>query len=344
MLNPRHALVATVAAVTLIPAGHAQASIDGAQAVRTLAADAAELLAQEATLVADTNPTSPDSPSDLAGARTELRTIDGQGASILVQLRGLGVSLTPAIETALGRLPIEGTDGGVPVFPQQTVYNAAISDLLRIASTPAAVAPVGDGSDGPSSALLLVAATSLLILGGAALTKTLWRRPEHHELAALAWNDGLTGLANRRRLDHDLDAAGRHGSISVIMIDVDLFEEIKNVYGHEAGDDVLKRLATMFEHHVRRGDVVYRYDGEGFCLVLPGATVDDATAVADRILEAARKITLPSGENLTVSVGVADVADDELGTVLERADRALALAKQQGRDRVVHAGSDLVTA
>lgn len=342
MLNLRHALVATVATAVLIPAGSAQASIDGAQAVRTLATDAAELVAEEAALVAIADPSSSISPAELVEVQAQLRSIDGQGQSALVQLQGLGVSLTPAIETALERLP--QLDSGVPTAPQAVVYDAAIDDLLRIAATPAAVAPVSEGSDGPSYALLIVATVSLLVLGLAALTNTLWRRPDHLELEALAWSDGLTGLANRRRLDHDLDADAADAPTSVIMIDVDHFKGVNDEYGHQAGDDILKRLGTIFQHHVRSDDVVYRYGGEEFCVLLPGATTDEARLVADRIVEAARDIDLPNGAHVTVSVGIADSTGDELATTVDRADRALYLAKQRGRDCAVHADEhDLTT-
>jgi len=333
----RHALVAIVATAALIPIGQASASIDGAEAVRILATDAAELLAEEVALVEMSDPETPISPTDLAAVRAQLRSIDGQGQAALVQLQGLGVRLTPAIEATLERLPGNEAIGSqsVTTVPQAVVYEAAIDDLLRIAATPSAVAPVGDGSDGPSYALLLVAAVSLVILGGAALANTLWRRPETEELEALAWSDGLTGLANRRRLDHDIETQGVEGPTSVIMVDVDHFKGVNDQYGHQAGDDILKRLGTVFAHHVRSDDVVYRYGGEEFCVLLPGADVDEARCVADRIVEAAHGINLPNGANITVSVGVAGAIGDELTTAIEHADRALYLAKQQGRDRAV---------
>jgi len=337
MFRPRHVLVALLATAALVPAVPALASIDGAQAVRLLATDAAELLAEESMLVAMADPATTPSPTDLAAVRAQLRSIDGQGQAALVQLQGLGVELTPAIESTLDKLPrtevIDTTT--VPMVPQPVVYEAAIDDLLRIAATPSAVAPVGDGSDGPSYALLLVGAVSLMILGIAALTNTLWRRPETEELEALAWSDGLTGLANRRRLDHDLEASPSNNPTSVIMIDVDHFKGVNDAYGHQTGDDILKRLGTLFAHHVRGDDVVYRYGGEEFCVLLPGADVDEAQSVADRIVAAARDVNLPNGANVTVSVGIAGATGDELTTAIEQADRALYLAKQQGRDRAV---------
>lgn len=342
MLNLRRVLAAAVTTVVLIPAGHAQASIGGAEVIRTLATDAADLLAEELALIAQADPAGAMSPGDLGAVQAELRAVDGQGQSVLVQLHGLGVSLTPAIEATLERLPEPGAqnDSSVSLVPEPIVYQAAIDDLLRIAATPDAVASGGDESRGPSWALLLVAAMSLLILGGAALTNTLWRRPDADDLEALAWSDGLTGLANRRRLDHDLQTVATDAPTAVIMIDVDHFKSVNDSYGHQAGDDVLKRLCTVFQHHVRMDDVVYRYGGEEFCVLLPGADAHEARLVADRIVEAARGISLPNGANITVSVGFAGGAGDTIVDAIEHADRALYLAKQQGRDRAVHAEED----
>lgn len=334
----RNAFVVAIGAATLVPAGSASAStsIDGAEAVRTLAMDAAGLLAEEVELVALAAPANTSSPGELAARRAQLRAVDAQGQAALVQLRGLGVELTPAIESTLERLPAIDGDlrRGVPVVPADVVYEAAIDDLLRIAATPGAVTPFDAGSDGPSYALLSVAAISLLALGGAALANTLWRRPETQELEALAWSDGLTGLANRRRLDHDLNANVERPT-SVIMIDVDHFKGVNDEYGHQAGDEILRRLGTMLAHYVRNDDVVYRYGGEEFCILLPGADSSEARAVADRVVEAARDINLPNGAHITVSIGISGVVDDELTRAVEQADRALYRAKELGRDQAV---------
>lgn len=310
----------------------------GDEVIHTLAADAADLLTEELALVEQSTSDTALSPADADAVRVQLRSVDGRGQSLLVQLRGLGVSLTPAIETALAELPDATTGGadGVSLFPQSVVYEAAIDDLLRIAATPAAVTAGGDESGGPSFALLLVAAMSLLILGVAALANTLWRRPDDHD-EALSWNDALTGLANRRRLDHDVHAVTAGGPTSVIMIDIDHFRSVNDSYGEQTGDDVLKRLGTVFEHHVRMDDVVYRYGGEEFCVLLPGADAAEARLVADRIVRAARDVELPNGANVTVSVGIAGTTGHELVEAIEHADRAVDLAKQQGRDRAVHA-------
>lgn len=339
MLNPRHALVAVLTTVALLPAGHAHASVGGTEAVRTVATDAADLLVAELSLLEQVSSGETVFPADLNIARAQLRAADGEGQSLLVQLQALDVSLSPAIETALDRLPAPGFADAesVPLVPQPMVYLAAIDDLLRIAETPAAFTPGGQESGGPSSALLIVAAVALLVLGIAARTNTLWRNRDEDDLEALAWSDGLTGLANRRRLDHDLKTVSANGPTSVIMIDVDHFKTVNDSYGHQTGDDILKRLGTLFEHHVRVDDVVYRYGGEEFCVLLPGADATEARLVADRIVEAAHGVDLPDGANITVSIGIAGGAGDELFDAVEYADKALYIAKQQGRDRAVHA-------
>lgn len=344
MLKLRHALAAATAAVTLVPAGPVSASIDGEQAVRSIATEAAELAAEELELLTLANPTSTPSPTELAEIRAQLRAVDGQGQAALVQLRGLGVELTPAIEAVLERQPDDlGTPGAVSLVPQPLLYAAAIEDLQRIAATPEAVGPVGDGSEGTSYALLLVAAASLIVLGLAALTNTLWRRPTSDDLEEMAWSDGLTGLANRRRLDHDLDADPGDQQIAVIMVQIDYFDALTDAHGQHAGDDILRRLGDVFAHHVRLDDIVYRYGADEFCVLLPGASSDDAHAVAGRVVEAARSVDLPGGGNITVSVGIAGPVQGEVSGAIEHADRALVIAKEQGRDRAVQVDNGLLT-
>lgn len=354
MITPRHALAVAVTAVSLVSGGSAAAfasspaptSVDGAEAVRTLATDAVDLLAREAALVALATPTTETDAAELATVRAQLRSVDGQGQATLVQLQGLGVRLTPAIESTLDRLPDDAIDVDtttVARFPLPVVYEAAIADLTRIAATPAAVAPVGERSQGPSYALLGVAALSLLVLGTAALANTLWRRPDSDELEAMAWSDGLTGLANRRRLDRDI-ADRNTGPTGAIMIDVDHFKAVNDAYGHQVGDDILRRLGTLLAHHVRVDDVVYRYGGEEFCVLLPDADADATRRVADRLVHAARTVDLPNGANITVSVGVARTLGNDVADAVEHADQALYRAKRQGRDQAVFADDNELVA
>jgi diguanylate cyclase (GGDEF)-like protein len=335
----RTALVAALVAAIVAPAATARAVMDSTEAIRELATEAAELITTEHALMGLVEI---DVERGEPSADDQLRTVDRQAQAVLVQLDQLGVELTPAIRSTMGLLPRQTDTDTEPVdgiVPADVVYEAAIADLLRIAATPEAVAPVSDASNGQSFGLLAVAALSLVLLGLAALGSTLGRQDESAELAAMAWSDGLTGLANRRRLDHDLASQrdGGGGSTSIIMVDVDRFKAVNDTYGHQAGDDILRQVATMLSHHVRFDDVVYRYGGEEFCIVLPEATLDDARVVAKRIVEAARVIALPDSSHLTVSVGVADGGTDDIVRVVETADRALLEAKHNGRDCVVTA-------
>jgi diguanylate cyclase (GGDEF)-like protein len=193
-------------------------------------------------------------------------------------------------------------------------------------------------SRGPALSLLIVASLSLLALGLAALHSTIRRRPATGELEALAWSDSLTGLANRRRLDHDILAHSRHsGPNAVIMVDVDHFKSVNDSFGHPHGDEVLRAIGEMLANQIRYDDVVYRYGGEEFCILLPNTSTDDARIVADRIVKAARSVTLPDGRHMTVSVGVAASTKGDICLAVETADQALYAAKDQGRDQAVTA-------
>ena len=337
MSNLRHALAAVALAATLVPSAGAHAAMDSTDLIRDIATDAAEQMTREQALIGlvafDGEPRSNT-------ADEQLREVDAAGFELLLQLDRLGVELTPAIRSTMELLPRQ-TDASIPptLVPPAVVYDGAIDDLLRIAATPESVAPVSKRSGRQSFGLLAVAALSLLVLGLAALASALRRQPADAELAAMAWSDGLTGLANRRRLDHDLASHRRESELTaVIMVDIDHFKGVNDTYGHQLGDDVLRQVATMLTHHVRFDDVVYRYGGEEFCILLPAASIDDARTVARRVVEAAREIGLPDHSNITVSVGVADGQTTDITSIVEAADRALYEAKQSGRDCAVTAG------
>jgi diguanylate cyclase (GGDEF)-like protein len=99
----------------------------------------------------------------------------------------------------------------------------------------------------------------------------------------------------------------------------------------------LRAVGAALANHVRHDDVVYRYGGEEFCILLPGASQGEAQAVADRVVAAMRAILLPDGRHVTVSVGVADGRAADVAGTLETADRAMYAAKASGRDRAAGA-------
>jgi diguanylate cyclase (GGDEF)-like protein len=167
-------------------------------------------------------------------------------------------------------------------------------------------------------------------------------------LEKLALIDGLTSIANRRRFDEVLRvewnrAMRNQASLSLLMIDVDHFKSFNDNYGHGAGDECLKRVASALKKSLfRAGDFVARYGGEEFAVVLPKCNADNARNVAERIratVEALNILHRYSGaaDHITVSIGYAALVPTRNGdpqTLIETADRSLFLAKQGGRNRV----------
>jgi len=141
----------------------------------------------------------------------------------------------------------------------------------------------------------------------------------------LALCDDLTGVGNRRRLDRDLavEASTGDSPVAVIMVDVDHFKRINDEHGHDAGDTALRDVADVLRREVRTGDVVYRYGGEEFCVLLGKTNTTEAGQVAERI-----RVALGKGEHVTQT--------------MLRADEALFKSKEGGRNRVTLATQPLL--
>jgi diguanylate cyclase (GGDEF)-like protein len=163
------------------------------------------------------------------------------------------------------------------------------------------------------------------------------------QVTRLATVDPMTGLSNRRHFlalaDAAVSASGSaHRPLSAIMIDIDHFKRVNDSYGHRVGDRVIEEVGARLRSAMREGDIVGRYGGEEFALLVP-AGAGSATDVADRLLELVRgePIETPAGPmHITVSVGVAHQAVvHDLAALLERADQALYRAKRRGRNQVV---------
>ncbi len=162
----------------------------------------------------------------------------------------------------------------------------------------------------------------------------------------MAVTDGLTGLHNRRYLDTHLDimferAVSRGRPLSYMITDIDRFKRINDSFGHDGGDDVLREFANLLRRQVRGADLVCRYGGEEFVVVMPDTDPEIAGRVAERVRAAvAQKLfELPSGRQtpVTVSVGVASLEGgaDTMAALAKRADMALYEAKNSGRNKVV---------
>jgi diguanylate cyclase (GGDEF)-like protein len=164
----------------------------------------------------------------------------------------------------------------------------------------------------------------------------------HEEAERGANIDPLTGLPNRRYFD-ELVAILRPGRrigdrTGIVMVDVDRFKRVNDTYGHATGDVVLRQIATAITASVRAEDTPARFGGEEFVVILRRASAGQAADVGERIRAAVAGLPVQSlgvNEPVTVSVGVSVGNDgEEVRSMIERADKALYLAKRRGRDRV----------
>ena len=163
----------------------------------------------------------------------------------------------------------------------------------------------------------------------------------YEETRAVSLHDPLTGLANRRfleiQLEKGFEAAKRYGQpLSVIMLDIDHFKRYNDTLGHQEGDRLLVRIAGVFMAEMRKSDYVFRYGGEEFLALLPDTDLSMAREAAERLRVAVEKET-----EVTISLGVAvyreDMPDKE--SLVKAADSALYRAKEGGRNRVETSGS-----
>lgn len=166
-------------------------------------------------------------------------------------------------------------------------------------------------------------------------------RQNENRIRELMLTDPLTGLGNRRHLDERLQAefsrAQRYNnSLCVVMTDIDHFKGINDTYGHNIGDHVLKMFATHLQEAVRASDFVARFGGEEFILVLPETTLQGALLLAERIRATLERKDFSGIERrITASFGVTVTKKgDTLEEILLRADRALYVSKETGRNRV----------
>jgi diguanylate cyclase (GGDEF)-like protein len=171
---------------------------------------------------------------------------------------------------------------------------------------------------------------------------------KNRALAEASARDALTGLYNRRyivdKIDAEMNRALRHGNpMAIMMLDVDRFKTINDSFGHPVGDQVLQSLANFLKENCRIYDTPGRYGGEEFCLMLPDTRLENTVLVAERIRQRIESTPFVSGPitiHLTTSIGVAaleSVPEEALfsaAALLERADRALYVAKDRGRNRV----------
>ncbi|MFA6959048.1 MAG: GGDEF domain-containing protein [Thermoanaerobaculia bacterium] len=167
-------------------------------------------------------------------------------------------------------------------------------------------------------------------------------------LAELSSRDALTGLFNRwyvlEKIEAEMNRCLRHGSpMSLLILDIDHFRRINETQGHGTGDQVLQTVGRLLRESCRIYDIPGRYGGEEFCVMLPETTVEKTLQVAERLRQRVAEAHVAAGEGLlriTASIGLAgleSVPDEAVfgaTALVERADRALGVAKDRGRNRV----------
>lgn len=271
-----------------------------------------------------------------------LTQANGHGLRVATVCVGVGVMLLATV-----RLTWRQGRPGTPAF---ATIVASGYGLLALALLARAVQALSVGAstkisiDAPGH-LNVSLAILVLFVGGlinlAQIRLVLGRVLQH--LTTQAQTDALTGTANRRGLMQHLAEVharaqqGAHGYV-VLMVDIDHFKAVNDQHGHAEGDNVLKRVAQNLRDGLRVGDVVARWGGEEFCVLLPRIGLSEARALAERMTLQIAATGMP---RVTVSIGVAEVhvqAEDSDGAI-RRADAALYRAKQAGRNRVVTAAA-----
>jgi diguanylate cyclase (GGDEF)-like protein len=236
----------------------------------------------------------------------------------------------------------------VPGRPMHLVVGLAIEQALA-----------GWRRDALYAGLVTVIFALLIAFGSYRLHQSEWRKlrlvaelaESNQRLSDLSTIDGLTGIANRRRFDELLAEEWRRAirnrqTLALAMLDVDHFKSYNDRYGHQTGDECLRKVSQVLTRHIRRaGDFVARYGGEEFVVVCAGTGGEHARRLVEDIRVALEKQEIPHAGSpfgrVTVSIGVAALAPDETlrsDALVRQADEALYAAKASGRNRVVLSG------
>jgi len=180
------------------------------------------------------------------------------------------------------------------------------------------------------------------VLKERALTRE--RREMMAKLEKLAITDGLTRLYNSRyfyaQLKIEIDRSQRyHHPLALMLLDIDFFKDYNDTYGHLEGDKVLIRIGEIIRSSLRNMDSAYRYGGEEFTIILPETSAEEAVRVAPRIQAGLKASPFTPGGgppvNITMSIGVTQYCPEEdISTFVQRADRAMYMSKNSGRNRI----------
>ena len=164
------------------------------------------------------------------------------------------------------------------------------------------------------------------------------------KLKKLSITDGLTQLFNSRhfysQLKGEIERFNRYGHhLSLLLLDIDNFKDFNDTYGHLEGDKILVRLGQIIKSCLRKMDTAYRYGGEEFTIILPGTHGEEARTVAERLRSSVAGEDFSNGKasdlEITISIGVTEYRqEEEIASFVQRADQAMYLSKQAGRNKV----------
>lgn len=227
------------------------------------------------------------------------------------------------------------------------IFLLSLARLINVALTPANEIGMFMAS-GINSAVFLFAALAQMSMSFAFMLMINYTLT--NQLNILAATDALTGLFNRRSFElhanRQLAHSKRTGEcLSIMMIDVDHFKQINDQYGHQAGDEVLRRLSSLMQSIVRGNDYLGRYGGEEFCVLLPGTNEIQAGVLAERLRRLYEDLAIPWQHHTlhsSISIGIADTdgGHHDFASLIERADIALYRAKHEGRNRIARFSDD----
>ncbi|APV48703.1 hypothetical protein BWI17_02800 [Betaproteobacteria bacterium GR16-43] len=254
--------------------------------------------------------------------------------TVMLVIAGIATQLQAPISRATRALAVGAYVAGAVVFYVRAVGSAWAADPLKAFLEPSAL-----------QAITLMLAYMATLAASCAFMLLLKERGDasSERLASL---DSLTGAYNRRSFLENAErtlalALRANQPLSVIMVDIDHFRRINEHHGQRIGDEVLRRLADVVRSQLRKEDLLSRFGGEEFCVLLPQVPGPGAVIVAGRIRKAvcAEPIRIDGREiEVTVSAGVAarlDEGPESIDAILGRADQAMSLAKNRGRNRVV---------
>ncbi len=280
-------------------------------------------------------------------------------AATAVIVTGMSVMVISGLAAADGQPQFQMGDVLVVVYA--TLFLGLLFRPVMVVAFALMLAFVGIGmylgvsADHLIFASCVVFATTLMSVLSALRMERLLRANfiENRLLNDIAERDGLTGLYNRRMFDNLtnrlwLQAQRNREALQIILVDIDHFKAYNDLYGHQAGDNCIRRVASIIARATKRPfDFCARYGGEEFALVLYAPSGTDPTALPERIRRETMALDIPhahaeTAEMLTISIGSATALPDtkrSLAGLIQTADEALYRAKQLGRNRVLHVDS-----